>query len=51
VALPIFYSMAHMGLRRDGITYCSTISALAKGNQAAKAVEVRRRMRTLRAPA
>lgn len=46
MALPIFYSMAHMGLRRDGITYCSTISALAKGNQAAKAVEVRTRMCT-----
>ena len=42
VALPIFYSMQLMGLRRDGITYCSTISALAKGNQAARAVEVRR---------
>ena len=41
VALPIFYSMQLMGLRRDGITYCSTISALAKGNQAARAVEVR----------
>jgi hypothetical protein len=40
VALPIFYSMQLMGLRRDGITYCSTISALAKGNQAARAVEV-----------
>ena len=41
VALPIFYSMQLMGLRRDGITYCSTISALAKGNQTARAVEVR----------
>lgn len=38
--MEIFASMDSMGLRRDAITYSSLISALAKGKQWLKALQV-----------
>lgn len=39
-AMSIFHKMEALGLRRDAITYSSTISALAKGKQWSLALQV-----------
>jgi pentatricopeptide repeat protein len=39
-AMAIFHKMEAQGLRRDAITYSSTISALAKGKQWSLALQV-----------
>jgi pentatricopeptide repeat protein len=39
-AMTIFHKMEAQGLRRDAITYSSTISALAKGKQWSLALQV-----------
>ena len=38
--MAIFHKMEAQGLRRDAITYSSTISALAKGKQWSLALQV-----------